>query len=71
MARSEKDRAFPFLAQASVTEDVRTDAFIFYASLPGRAFGPVLQGVLCMKSKGLPWHFARQDVDPFFMNRLF
>lgn len=45
MARSEKDRAFPFLAQASVTEYVRTDAFIFYASLPGRAFGPVLQGV--------------------------
>ena len=24
-----------------------------------------------MKSKGLPCHFARQDVDPFFMNRLF
>ena len=23
-----------------------------------------------MKSKGLPCYFARQDVDPFFMNRL-
>ena len=45
MARSEKDRALLFLAQASVTEDVRTDAFILYTSLPGRVFGSVLQGV--------------------------
>ena len=45
MARSEKDRALLFLAQASVTEDVRTDAFILYTSLLGRVFGPVLQGV--------------------------
>ena len=70
MARSEKDRAFPFLAQASVTEYVRTDAFIFYASLPGMAFWPVPQGVLRMKPKGLPWHFARRGVDPFFMDSL-
>ena len=33
MARSEKDRALLFLAQASVTEDVRTDAFICAPSM--------------------------------------
>jgi len=45
MARSEKDRALLFLAYASVMEYVRTDASILYASLPGMAFRPVLQGV--------------------------
>ena len=45
MARSEKDRALLFLAQASVTEYVRTDAFILCAPLAGVAFRPALQGV--------------------------
>ena len=47
MARSEKDRALLFLAQASVTEDVRTDAFYFVClssgegvqACPARGFG--------------------------------
>ena len=45
MARSEKDRALLFLACASVTEYVRTDAFILCAPLAGVAFRPALQGV--------------------------
>ena len=52
MARSEKDRALIFLAYASVTEYVRTDAFILCASLPGRAFRPALQGVLGYEAYG-------------------
>ena len=52
MARSEKDRALLFLACASVTEYVRTDAFILCASLPGMAFRPALQGVLGCEAYG-------------------
>ena len=52
MARFEKDRALLFLACASVTEYVRTDAFILCASLPGMVFRPVLQGVLGCKTYG-------------------
>ena len=57
MARSEKDRALLFLVHASVTEYVRADAFILCASLPGRAFRPVLQGVLGCEAYGFTLTF--------------
>ena len=57
MARSEKDRALLFLAQASVTEDVRTDAFYFVRPLPRWAFRLVLQGVFGYEAYGFTLTF--------------
>ena len=71
MARSEKDRALLFFGLRVRDGICLSGRFYFVRLSSGRAFWPVPQGVLCMKSKGLPCHFARQDVDPFFMNRLF
>ena len=66
MARSEKDRALIFLAYASVTEYVRTDAFILCASLPGRAFRPALQGVLGYEAHGFTLTFLSTGCRPAF-----
>lgn len=66
MARSEKDRALLFLTHASVTEDVRADAFILCASLPGRAFRPALQGVLGYEAHGFTLTFLSTGCRPAF-----
>ena len=66
MARSEKDRALLFLACVSVTEYVRTDAFILCASLPGMAFRPALQGVLGCEAYGFTLTFLSIGCRPRF-----
>ena len=66
MARSEKDRALLFLVHASVMEYIRTDAFILYVPLPGRAFRPVLQGVLGYEAYGFTLPFLSTGRRPVF-----
>ena len=71
MARSEKDRALLF-SGSGVRDGRCPNGLLFCTPLfRGGRSGLSCKGFSGMKSKGLPCHFARQDADPFFMNRLF